>query len=99
MGMVKNFKHLAVDIYMTNKTTIKIEKWFGKKKQIAAVRTIKSHIMNMFKGLTLGYMYKMRAVYAHFPINCSITEGGTLIEVRNFLGEKFIQGADAPRRH
>ena len=51
--MVKNFKHLAVDIYMTNKTTIKIEKWFGKKKQIAAVRTIKSHIMNMFKGLTL----------------------------------------------
>merc|ERR1712098_411713 len=72
-------------------TTIKVEKWFGKKKQIAAVRSVCSHIKNMFKGVTLGYLYKMRAVYAHFPINCAITEGGSLIEVRNFLGEKFIR--------
>merc|ERR1711890_190034 len=89
--LVKSFKHLAVDIYMTDKTTIKVEKWFGKKKQIAAVRSVCSHIKNMFKGLTLGLPLQDEGVYAHFPINCSITEGGTLIEVRNFLGEKFIR--------
>merc|ERR1712020_394107 len=89
--LTKEFKHLAVGIYMPDAKTIKVEKWFGKKKQIAAVRTVCSHINNMFKGVTLGFQYKMRAVYAHFPINCAISEEGTLVEVRNFLGEKYIR--------
>lgn len=33
----------------------------------------------------------MRAVYAHFPINISMHEDGTVVEIRNFLGEKFIR--------
>lgn len=33
----------------------------------------------------------MRAVYAHFPINCVTTENNTTVEIRNFLGEKFIR--------
>ncbi|KAF2904198.1 hypothetical protein ILUMI_01974 [Ignelater luminosus] len=87
----RSFKHLALDIRMINSRTLKVEKWFGTKKELAAVRTVCSHIENMLKGVTKGYQYKMRAVYAHFPINCTTSEGDTVIEIRNFLGEKYIR--------
>ncbi|XP_060083529.1 large ribosomal subunit protein uL6-like [Ylistrum balloti] len=89
--LTRSFRHLAVDISMISKNTIKVEKWFGKHKELAAVRTVCSHIENMMKGVTKGYLYKMRSVYAHFPINIAILEGGTAVEVRNFLGEKYTR--------
>ncbi|XP_071847871.1 large ribosomal subunit protein uL6-like isoform X2 [Apostichopus japonicus] len=87
----KNFKHLAVDIQMVGKKQVLVTKWFGTKKQLASVRTVCSHIENMIKGVTLGFLYKMRSAYAHFPINCNVKEEGTMLEVRNFLGEKLIR--------
>jgi large subunit ribosomal protein L9e len=87
----RNFRHLAMDIYLINKKKLMVEKWFGTKKEIAAVRTVCSHIENMIKGVTKGFQYKMRAVHAHFPINCVISENNSLIEIRNFLGEKHIR--------
>ncbi|PSN36506.1 60S ribosomal protein L9 [Blattella germanica] len=87
----RGFKHLALDIHLVHPRLLKVEKWFGTKKELAAVRTVCSHIENMIKGVTKGFLYKMRAVYAHFPINCVTTENNSVIEVRNFLGEKFIR--------
>lgn len=113
-SLTRSFKHLTVDVFMPGKRTVTVEKWFGSKKELAAVRTVCSHIRNMIKGalsfvlysspahcdsnrlpslpgVTYGFQYKMRAVYAHFPINCVTSENNTVIEIRNFLGEKYIR--------
>jgi hypothetical protein len=64
---------------------------FGKKKRLAAIRTAISHVTNMITGTTKGFEYKMRLVYAHFPINANIENKGAVIELRNFLGEKRVR--------
>merc|ERR1712179_461471 len=89
--LTRTFKHLAVDIQMDGTKRIKVVKWFGKRKELAAVNTVCSHIQNMFKGVTKGFLYKMRSVYAHFPINVAIEGEGKKMAIRNFLGEKYTR--------
>ena len=37
----------------------------------------------------------MRFVYAHFPINVTVTNKDQKVEIRNFLGEKVVRVVDA----
>ncbi|GIY97701.1 60S ribosomal protein L9 [Caerostris extrusa] len=76
---------------LLGKDKLVVQKWFGIRKELATVRTICSHIENMIKGVTRGYQYKMRSVYAHFPINITTSKDGSLVEIRNFLGEKILR--------
>jgi len=85
----RDFRHMAIDIKMVNGNQLVVEKWFGIRKELAAVKTVCSHVQNMIRGVTEGFRYKMRSVYAHFPINVAISENNTLVDIRNFLGEKF----------
>jgi len=90
----RNFKHLNLDFQLIKdeegKRKLKIDAWFATRKTSAAIRTALSHVGNLITGVTKGYRYKMRFVYAHFPINASITNSNTAIEIRNFLGEKKV---------
>ncbi|KAG7096838.1 hypothetical protein E1B28_004247 [Marasmius oreades] len=94
--LTKNVRHINMDIRLikgkTSKVTLAV--WQGGRKHVACLRTIKSLILNMIKGVTKGFQYKMRAVYAHFPINCIIQENGRKLEIRNFLGEKTVRHVD-----
>lgn len=65
--------------------------WHGGRKHLACMRTAKASVANMIKGVTVGFQYKMRAVYAHFPINIIIADDKKSAEIRNFLGEKRVR--------
>ena len=93
--LCRDFKHLNLDFQLikdeSGKRKLKVEAWFGSRKTSAAIRTALSHVENLITGVTKGYRTKMRFVYAHFPINASITNGNKGIEIRNFLGEKKVR--------
>ena len=87
----RDFNHVAkIDLHHDKENnTIVAAMYFPTSKITSALRTTCSHISNMFDGVLYGYEYKMRAVYAHFPININIDEKkGDMVEIRNFLGEK-----------
>ncbi|RRT66931.1 hypothetical protein B296_00013515 [Ensete ventricosum] len=93
--LTRDFKHLNLDFELIEGgKKLKVDAWFGSRKTTAAIRTSISHIQNLITGVTKGYRYKMRLVYAHFPINASITNSNSCIEIRNFLGEKKVRKVD-----
>ncbi|XP_071720056.1 large ribosomal subunit protein uL6-like [Rutidosis leptorrhynchoides] len=96
--LTRNFKHLNLDFLLITdeegKRKLKVDAWFGSRKTTAAIRTALSHVNNLIIGVTQGFRYKMRFVYAHFPINASITNNNKAIEIRNFLGEKKVRKVD-----
>jgi len=90
--LTRNFKHLNLDFQLQEGgRKLKVDAWFGTRKTMAAIRTAISHVNNLITGVTQGYRYKMRFVYAHFPINASIGADKDNIEIRNFLGEKKVR--------
>ncbi len=59
---------------------------FTRKRIVAMVGTLASHIRNMCRGVDEGYEYRMKVVFSHFPIQLKL-QGSTLV-IDNFLGEK-----------
>merc|ERR1711975_166336 len=93
--LTKSFKHMSVDLYMADAKTIMVEKWFGTSKELAIIKTVSSHITNLFIGVTKGFKYRMKMVYAHFPTNVQINGKGDALDVVNFIGQKVKFHIDA----
>ena len=74
--LTKDLSHLAVNFSQVKKGVIKIEIHHGSRKNVATLRTVRTIINNLIIGVTKGYKYKMRYVYAHFPINVNVDKNG-----------------------
>ncbi|AEH23863.1 50S ribosomal protein L6 [Pyrococcus yayanosii] len=85
----RDFSYPGVKIF-TEDGKVVIYKEFPRRKDVAVVGTFRAHITNMIKGVTEGFVYKLKVVYSHFPITVKVQGDEVIIE--NFLGEK------APRK-
>ncbi|MBN1432261.1 MAG: 50S ribosomal protein L6 [Methanomicrobiaceae archaeon] len=65
-----------------------------RKKIYAMLGTYAAHARNMFRGVEEEYVYSMKVVYSHFPIQ--LKEIGNKLEIVNFLGEKEPRYAEIP---
>ena len=67
-----------------NKIVIGTTKFTQSEKKI--IHTYRAHANNLIKCVTEGFTYKLKVVYAKFPMTVALK--GNIVQVKNFLGEK-----------
>ncbi|TES83818.1 MAG: 50S ribosomal protein L6 [Hadesarchaea archaeon] len=83
--LARKFDVPGIGLRMEGKKIL-IEISSPRRKLRAALGMVRARLVNMFKGVTAGFTYKLRVVYSHFPITVKIEGKRALIQ--NFLGER-----------
>lgn len=86
----RTFVHPLITIKMEGKAVV-VETEMARKKTRALAGTFAAHIKNMAQGATKDYEYKLKPVFAHFPIKTKVS--GDWLMIENFLGEKTARKA------
>jgi large subunit ribosomal protein L6 len=81
----KHFDKINVNIAVEGNRVV-ISPFSAKKKDNVIINTVTSLVNNMVTGVTKGYTYKLKVVYAHFPI--TVKTKGNQVLVENFVGER-----------
>jgi large subunit ribosomal protein L6 len=81
----KDFQKINVNLSVQG-DRILVTPFSAKKKDNVVINTVLSIIENMVTGVTKGFTYRVKVVYAHFPI--SVKTKGDEILVENFVGER-----------
>ncbi|HYB75805.1 MAG TPA: 50S ribosomal protein L6 [Nitrososphaerales archaeon] len=81
----KHFDKVNVNLSLEG-NRVSVTPFSHKKKDNVIVNTVVSLINNMRTGVSKGFTYRLKVVYAHFPI--SVKTKGDEIHVENFVGER-----------
>jgi large subunit ribosomal protein L6 len=83
--VTKDFGHTKLTIVKEG-NSIKLSIENPRRTEAALVGTISAHVKNMIKGVTQGFVYKMKIVFVHFPTGVKIV--GDEVHIENFVGER-----------
>jgi large subunit ribosomal protein L6 len=83
--LTRDFSHSLVEI-SSEEGVVKVRKEWPRKKESAIVGTVSSLIGNMILGVKEGFTYKLKMVFAHFPVSVKTDQGRVVIE--NFAGQR-----------
>ena len=86
-SLQEDLSHLPVSINV-NENKVRFETTWPRKREIGMLGTAAAHVRNMLKGVTQGYRYELRTVYAHFPVTVKVDEKAKVLKIENFTGEK-----------
>jgi len=89
--IVKDFTHTKLNMVKEgNALKLSIEN--PRRTEAALVGTISAHVKNMIKGVSQGWVYKMKIVFVHFPTAVKVV--GKQVYIENFVGERKARIAD-----
>ena len=86
----RTFFHPRIKMTLS-KGKITVETRMASLKEKALVGTWAAHARNMIRGVQEPFTYRMKAVYAHFPVKMMVK--GSELVIENFLGERHPRRA------
>ncbi len=86
-ALSEDLSHLPVSMRVDQGTVLFETKW-PRKREIGMLGTAVAHVRNMIRGVTHGYRYDLRTVYAHFPVTIKVDDKTKVLRIENFTGEK-----------
>jgi large subunit ribosomal protein L6 len=86
----KKMDHALVDVETNGSVTFSTDT--DRRNVESIVKTFSRHTKNMIEGLEDDHVYRLKGVYAHFPMDIK-TQGDELV-VENFMGERNPRRAE-----
>jgi len=91
-ALEEDLSHLPIELSLEGSEILVKTRW-PRKREVGMLGTASAHIRNMIKGVTSGYKFNLKTVYAHFPVTVRVDDKTRTLKIENFTGEKTPRSA------